>query len=315
MRKGFFEGWYLKHQIGERVFAFIVSVHENKLEEGYANIQLVTNEGSFSKRFDLSEYVSRIDEFAVKIGNNIFSRKGCKVAIDFDGFQVNCNIKYGQLTPLEKPIMGPFRHLKFLECNHDILSMTHSISGYLEINGDIVELTGGVGYIEKDKGHSFPQEYLWTQCNFNNEHDNSIMLAIAEVPIGPTRFTGVIAEIYYSGKHYRLATYHGVKIRQKSSKSAILIQGRYKLRIQLIEEPYKIEIEDNPKGKQKGKKRDKYPLDAPKNGDMDIQIYESPCCKMRYTFYEGDKKKFDFISRVASYEYYSQQDETTENMH
>ena len=320
MKKGFFEGWYLKHQIGERVFAFIVSFHENKSEDGYANIQLITNEGAFSKRFQLSESVSRIDQFAVKVGRNSFSKSGCKIAIDFDGFVVNCNVKYGQLTPLEKPIMGPFRHLKFLECNHEVLSMTHTLSGYLEINGNIIELTGGVGYIEKDKGHSFPKEYLWTQCNFRNHLDNSIMLAIAKVPIGPVQFNGVIAEIFYSGKHYRLATYHGVKIKQKSSKSVILVQGGYKLRVQRIEEPLKIEIE-NEKDQLENiiepdiKKEGRFALDAPRDGDMNFKIYESPSCKIRYTFYDGEKKKFDFVSRVASYEYYSQLDKVTENMH
>lgn len=67
-------------------------------------------------------------------------------------------------TPLRSDIMGPFRFLPGMECSHGVISMGHSLEGKLDLNGKRIDFSGGTGYVETDRGRSFPSAYLWTQC-------------------------------------------------------------------------------------------------------------------------------------------------------
>jgi hypothetical protein len=51
--------------------------------------------------------------------------------------------------------MGPYAFVPFMECYHGILSMDHKINGQLIIHDEIIDFTGGKGYMEKDWGQSF----------------------------------------------------------------------------------------------------------------------------------------------------------------
>ena len=63
-------------------------------------------------------------------------------------------------------IMGSFRFFAGMQCAHGVVSMEHSLSGTLELNGRQLEFSDRTGYIETDRGRSFPSEYLWTQCTW-----------------------------------------------------------------------------------------------------------------------------------------------------
>lgn len=286
---GIFEGWYMKHQIEDRVFAFIVSFHLDEVGEGYGCVQFISTEGSYVKMYGLDVCESRLDGFDVQMGESRFSEDGIQARIDFDGLKVVCDVRYGDLTPLESPIMGPFRHIKGLECSHEILSLTHRMCGYLELNDERLDVSQGVGYIEKDSGRSFPKAYMWTQCNFQYRGDHSIVAAVARVPIGKFGFTGVICEVYYRGISYRMATYKGARVKAYSEHKVVIYQGRRSLCIERMEG----------QGETCGKN---HKLLAPFEGQMSEEIQESPACKMRYTFYDKGQKCFDIVSEQGSYE-------------
>lgn len=74
----------------------------------------------------------------------------------------------------------PFKYVPFMECRHSVWSMRHSVSGTVYINGQEYSFQNAWGYWEGDRGHSFPKEYLWTQCCFDG---GSLMLSVAEIPI------------------------------------------------------------------------------------------------------------------------------------
>ncbi len=287
LRKGEFEGWYLKHQIGDRVFAFIVSFHkwEDGTEEGC--VQFITNEGSFYEKFPIEECNIDPEKFHIRMGMNRFGTEGCRVRMKSKpkNMEVDCNIKYGPFTTLDKDIMGPFRKMPLMQCQHSILSMTHEIRGFLDFNGEAIELTGGTGYIEGDRGHSFPKKYMWTQCNFKYKGDHSIVLACADIPVLRGSFEGVFCQILYRGKQYRLATYHGAKITQKGHKSISIKQGDMRVFIMAME-------------------KGGHALKIPHRGEMKGQTREMPAGRVRYIFYKEDKKIFDFVSRSGSFELY-----------
>ena len=126
-----------------------------------------------------------------------------------------------------------------------------------------------------------PMEYLWTQCTWEG---CSLMLSIAVIPFGKLRFTGCICAIVLNGQEHRIATYRGARIQRWSSKGAVLIQGKYRLEVQLL----------NQKAQ---------PLRAPADGDMSRTIHESLCAKVRYRFWQDGELLIDHTSDHASFEY------------
>ena len=284
MSKNYFKGYYFKHTVGNEVFSFIVSYHISRCGQSYSSIQFINSSGSYVKRFPLKAYRESKEGFGICVGSNIFSSKGIKVDIQFDEFHLKCQIKYTPFTPLQSHIMGPFKWIPFMECNHDVYSLTHQLKGQLVINDVILRVEGGTGYIEGDKGHSFPEQYLWTQANFTTEgFQNSVMTAVATIPMICFSFMGVIAEIYFEGVHYRFATYKFVKIIHLSKSEVHLKQGNLYLKIKQLT-------------------NNSFSLDAPTKGLMRHKIKESPACDVLYEFYQDQQLLFSKVIHSSSFE-------------
>lgn len=201
--------------------------------------------------------------------------------VEREGLSLHGRVSFGPFQPLKSHIMGPFRWLAGLECAHSVISMGHTLEGMLELNGCVLDLGGGTGYIEADRGRSFPSAYLWTQCRWG---DRSLMLSIAEIPLGGLHFTGCICAIVLNGQEYRIATYRGVKIQSWSPKGAVLRQGKYRLEAELLEQKAQ-------------------PLRAPADGAMDRTIHESLCARVRYRFWRGAELLLDHTDDHAGFEY------------
>lgn len=282
----FFEGWYLKHQKQDMSLALIPAVHIDKRGHKEASLQIITKDAADCIHVPFKEFYASSKQFHVSLGSNSFSPQGIYLNLKSRHFEIKGQLSYGTFTPLKYDIMGPFRFIPNMQCNHGVLSLNHSLSGSLNINGQLYDFTDGFGYIEKDWGNSFPQSYLWTQsiqANPYQQQPSSIMVSLAHIPFGPFRFTGCIAVVYYGKTEYRFATYKGVKILEYTSRSVILKQGSCILHVHLLK--------DAPQ-----------PLNAPAFGEMSRTIHESLACKVRYQFFINRKKIFDIINSDASFE-------------
>jgi hypothetical protein len=118
--------------------------------------------------------------------------------------------------------MGPYTFAPFMECYHGIVSMDHSIEGSLEINGQLIDFTGGRGYTEKDWGHSFPKAYVWMQTNHFDATDISFKASVARIPWLTGTFTGFIAGLWFGNRLYSFTTYNRSVLKSMSvSNSAV----------------------------------------------------------------------------------------------
>jgi hypothetical protein len=171
-----------------------------------------------------------------------------------------------------------------MQCRHGVLSLKHSLTGGLKVNGRTIDFGTGTGYIEKDWGCSFPDTFTWTQCNRFGEADCSIMASVAHIPYCGFAFEGCICCVYYNGKETRMATYRGVRILKNNGMELVLRQGKYLLEIEFLDErPHR--------------------LWAPIGGNMSRIIRESVACTVRYRFSQEGTKVFDLTSTQASFEY------------
>lgn len=283
-KKAFFEGWYFKHQYNDFSMALIPGINIDKNGDKYSFIQVITKDNSYNIKYKFDDFSISYDKLTIKIKDNIFSINGVVLNIRESGIRIKGRLKYNNITPIKSNIMGPFSLIKFMKCNHEIISLYHTVDGNLTINNKEIKINNGIGYIEKDYGSSFPKTYLWIQCNDFQNEKASIMVSIADIPLLGYEFKGCIAAILYKGKEYRMATYNGVKIIDYNKKGLTIKRGRYKLYIDIEE-------------------KNSRNLLAPNKGEMERVINEDIACSARFRFYEKKKLIFDLNSNNTSYEY------------
>ena len=283
----YFEGWYFKHQNSRgQTLALIPAFHIDSEGRRTASFQVISKNQAWWLEYPASQlHISR-QPFQVQIGQSSFGKQGINLYIQQDGLSLQGTLRFGPFTVLRSDIMGPFRFFAGMQCSHGVISMGHPLEGTLELNGERLDFSHGIGYIETDRGRSFPNKYLWTQCVWGGPEPGSLMLAIATIPLPVGGFTGCICSIFYGDQEYQLATYRGVRIEAWSSAGAVIHQGKYRLEAELLNER-------------------RQPLRAPMEGRMERTIHESLCAEVRYRFWHGDSLLFQHTDSNASYEYSS----------
>lgn len=284
-RKGpYFEGWYLKHQNGRgQALALIPAIHIDRRGNPSASIQVISRDRSWWVEYPAEQFRAVADRFDVRVGECFFSERGTKVDIEREGLSLHGCVEYGPLTPLRSDIMGPFRLAANMQCRHGVISMRHPLSGLLTLNGETFGFDGGTGYIETDRGRSFPKSYLWSQCAWEGVDGGSVMMAAATVPFYFIKFRGCICAVLYRGREYRIATYRGAVIEKWTPDRIAVRQGKYLLMAELLE------------GRGQA-------LKAPRDGGMDRTVRESLGAKVRYRFWLGDSLLFDHVDTNAGFE-------------
>ncbi|MEA4919782.1 MAG: hypothetical protein VB078_02485 [Clostridiaceae bacterium] len=275
-----FEGFYFKQQNKDETVAFIAARHSGEDSRPLASLQIITDAEAFNVDFPAEQFFDDRKRLIVRLGNSIFSKNGVSLNIERPELSLYGKLSFGTLALPAYDIMGPFAAVPFMECRHSVYSLFHKVNGCVTINGREYKFLDGSGYIEGDRGTSFPKRYIWTHCCFNG---NSIMMSLADIPVGPFSFIGCTGFIYLNGKERRIATYLGGGPLHIGQDCVILRQGGLMLEIRLLKE-------------------NSYPLYAPKQGRMTSIIHESASCMVRYKCSEYGKVIFDFISEHASFE-------------
>lgn len=245
-KKPYFFGKYYKCIAAD---SFSFALIDSRSEEGYAK-QLITAEGSYQ--------ITDLNAITV-------DDQGIKIDLHENGLTVVGNVRFGAFHPLRKKAMGPFSIFS-MECSHEVYSMYHSLSGSIVFNGKVHSFDDGYGYIEGDSGTNFPSQYIW----YNSVgRDYGLTVAIATIPFGPIKFTGLLGFVIYNGKEYDLTTYNFAKIRKIAEDEIQISKNSYRLTLRL--------------GNAGG-----HMLKAPVNGTMNRFIKENLATPTEFTFEKGD---------------------------
>ena len=222
-KKNYFEGWYYKQASrDEKTIISVIPGISLFEEDPHAFLQyiLVTINEDGRKttttgyvRYDLKSFIFSYHPFTIQIGDHSFSETGISIKLKSEGIAITGKIQLGPLLPLKTSlympnIMGPFAYIPKMECYHGIISMNHSLSGNLVIDGRLHDFDGGKGYIEKDWGTSFPKEYVWIHSNHFHSPNTSLFLSVARIPFMKSSFRGFICNLVVEGEEYRFATYN-----------------------------------------------------------------------------------------------------------
>ena len=285
--RSYFEGWYLKHQTRNgQTLALIPAYHTDSTGQRTASLQVISNSEAWWLEYPDTQFSFSRQPFQIQIEQSSFSSQGIDLHIEQAGLSLHGSLHYGPFTVLRSDIMGPFRFFAGMQCSHGVISMGHSLQGTLILNGQQLDFSDGIGYIETDRGRSFPSTYLWTQCIWDGPDCGSLMLAAATIPLPVGNFTGCICSVFYQSCEYRFATYRGAKIEEWSPSGAVIRQGKYRLEAELLNER-------------------KHALRAPVDGRMERTIHESLCAEVCYRFWCGQELLFQHTDPYASFEYSS----------
>ncbi|MCH1981586.1 hypothetical protein MCG98_03255 [Ruminococcus sp. OA3] len=279
-KRSYFEGWYLKQQTGHKSIALIPSFHTDDDRQISARLQIITEDRSLVVTFPSITMDVKRNHFYVRMGNCIFSDKGCRLSIREQGVNLTGKLRYDSVVKPAYNIMGPFCLLPGMQCRHSIFSLNHRVDGKLILDEEDFLFQNGTGYIEGDRGQSFPDNYLWTQYN---DDKTCIMLAAASIPVLKLSFCGCIGIVWLNGREYRIATYLGARVIYADKKKIVVKQKDSVLSVQLI-------------------KGTPHSLQAPVQGKMDRTIHESLACTVKYRFTRCGKVMYEAICPNASFE-------------
>lgn len=274
----YFRGWYYRCQSDDQTIAIIPSIHRTKKHDDCV-IQLITDSASHHVIYPYCSYHKNGD--TIQIGQSRFGQKEILLDIQTPEMRVTGTLRFHDFTPIGYDIMGPFRYVPFMQCRHSVFSMHHIVNGDININGICYPFHNAIGYMEGDRGRSFPKKYVWTQCSFA---DGAIMLSVADIPFCGFSFTGIIGIVLLNGKMHRLATYLGAKLIQATKEEILVRQGTYTLTV-------------------KPKSYCGHPLRAPVSGAMTRTIHEHPSCQMFYRFEKNGIALLERNAHNAAFEF------------
>ena len=261
----FFEGWYFKvvNREEDQAFAFIPGIAMNEKGERHAFVQVLDGKKLTSEyhSFPVEEFRPDPGKFDIQIGGNRFNNE--IIRLDLPGIHGELSFRTQVPWPdrwYSPGIMGPFAFVPFMECYHGVLSMHHTVEGTLKIHDQVMDFTSGLGYMEKDWGHSFPSAYIWMQTNHFNQPNISLKVSVAKIPWLGASFTGFIAGFWWNNRFFTFTTYNG---------SRLIKVGADKEKVELVMEnrSFRIEIQAS--------RKDATALASPIAGFMDGRIAES----------------------------------------
>ena len=277
MNQGF-EGLYFKQQNENDVLCIIPAVNSNS-GRSRASLQILTKDGAFFIEDSTPSFAS-LKHGAAQIGDSFFSYKGVHLDVKTDTLEASGNLKFSCPSYAKGDVMGVFRYAPFIGCRHSVLSMKHTVNGSITVNGKEYVFNNGIGYIEGDKGVSFPPAYIWTQCM---DKEASVMMTAADINVLGKNVRGVICLVHYGGVEYRFATYLGAKIIKANDKRFSVCQKGYVLSAEFENEPF-------------------LELAAPVSGSMCRSVKHCPQLNAVFTLKKGRKTVMQLKSSLASLE-------------
>ena len=218
----YFEGWYFKlvSADGAQRLSIIPGIYIGKdHKDDHAFIQIIDGVSGKSDfyHFPYDQFSFAPGKMDLRVGKNHFTRDGIYLDLDQQDMRLSGEVTFHAQNPwpvtVHSPgVMGWFAWVPGMECYHGIVSMDHTLTGTLTLNGKLFDFSGGRGYMEKDWGRAMPSAWIWMQCNHFDQPRTSMSFSIADIPWGKRCFAGFLGGFLLNGELHRFATYTGARL-------------------------------------------------------------------------------------------------------
>jgi len=259
--------------------------------DSHAFIQMIdgTAGKAYYERYDLAAFETRSDRFWVSLGGNSFDKSRVEINLP----QIKGSVGLSNITPwpseLGAPgVMGWYSFVPAMQCYHGVVSMHHVLEGSVVYNDQEYDLDGGIGYIEKDWGTSFPKCWIWMQSNHFEDltRNVSLMASVAHIPWMGRYFVGFLVALWIDNKLYKFTTYSGAKMQSTMDDDHVYLT--YKKGIRSLE----IKAKRGPTAE----------LISPLVGEMAGKVNESLAATMEVHLQDGQKTIYRGTGRNAGLE-------------
>lgn len=289
-KKDAFEGWFSKINDQENGLMLSIiwgySTHQ-KTKHAFIQFQDNLRHDTAYIRYPIDELKWKTDPFVLQIGKNELSQKGMILDFAIDGVPVRGEFVFGFFSPIKQSLLKPniMGWLTFFpnECNHSIISMDHKVNGSIQIGDKSRKITDANGYIEKDWGTGFPNEYVWVQAHV--QKNSSVVFSYASVPILGKYAKGFFLVLHHDGKEFRFTSIEGSRLKEfhvsEDSFDVVIIKSGMRLKLKV-------------------KQFNPVSLASPKHGEMKSIIKESLDGTIELTLEIKDHTSFTLSCQRAS---------------
>lgn len=289
-KKDAFEGWFSKINDQENGLMLSIiwgySTHQ-KTKHAFIQFQDNLRHDTAYIRYPIDELKWKTDPFVLQIGKNELSQKGMILDFAIDGVPVRGEFVFGFFSPIKQSLLKPniMGWLTFFpnECNHSIISMDHKVNGSIQIGDKSRKITDANGYIEKDWGTGFPNEYVWVQAHV--QKNSSVVFSYASVPILGKYAKGFFLVLHHDGKEFRFTSIEGSRLKEfhvsEDSFDVVIIKSGMRLKLKV-------------------KQFNPVSLASPKHGEMKSIIKESLDGTIELTLEIKDQTSFTLSCQRAS---------------
>ena len=122
----------------------IPAFHIDREGRRTASLQVISRDQAWWLEYPASQLQVSRQPFQVQIGQSSFGRQGIDLHIRQGNLSLCGSLRYGPFTALRSDIMGPFRFFAGMQYAHGVISMGHSLSGTLELNGECLDFSDGI---------------------------------------------------------------------------------------------------------------------------------------------------------------------------
>ena len=289
-KKDYFEGWYFKSVDKTENNAIVIIpgislTRDQSLSHAFIMVIDARAHTMHYYRFAISDFSADAKTFEIAIGKNFFSIHDLHLDLNDGPNVIKAEMSFKDIHPwpislLSPGVMGWYRFVPMMECYHGVLSFDHDIEGYISIDGDKRDLSGGKGYIEKDWGASMPSSWIWMQTNHFDEEDVSLSGSIAKIPWLGSYFTGYIFGLWHHGHLYKFTTYAGAKVDKLQVSSE-------RIEIAIETHEYYLEIVAD--------RREGVDIPAPSLGEMTSKVNETLDSHIDIKLYKKKKSGRDLV--------------------
>jgi tocopherol cyclase len=229
-RKKYFEGWFHKIYSQEHRASFVIiygyTTGDTPAKFGFIQVHLPNQEPRILY-FDRSEVSCDPNQHRVCMGVNELSLERMKIRTE----ELIIDLHFGKNDPIRtvKNSMGYHYFIPNLPCYHAVCNLSHTVSGEIRTTNDQFSFKAETGYLEKNWGTSFPENYQWLHAIAPNDPATSLLFSQAEIGWFGNQFQRHVGYIRIKNEVVDFRRLKDVSIRSEqveSNKQRIHIRSR-----------------------------------------------------------------------------------------
>lgn len=204
-KQNFFEGWFHKIYSPKHQTSFIIiyGYTTGNSDDKFGFIQILIPHKSIEIfYFPKNEISFNPKQHIIQMGSNILSTK--QIKINYKDININLNLLDNQPIYSYKNSMGYSYFIPTLPCYHSVLNKSHYVSGEVNFHNQHYLMDSALGYMEKNWGTSFPENYFWMHAIDPSNPEISILFSQAEIKWLGKSFIKHLGHFRFNGEEINL---------------------------------------------------------------------------------------------------------------